>query len=76
MNKDIALSDDVYRRLKRRKDDGRFSELIERRLDRSRRLADVTGQQILDPESSERVAEEIEQLGGQTVDYIPDESRQ
>ena len=75
MRKNIELSDDVSHRLKRQKDDGRVSELIERRLDRSRRLADVTGQQILDPETNERVAEEINQLGDGIVDHSPDETR-
>ena len=46
MSKNIAISDDVYRRPKREKGDRSFSELIEERLDRGGRLADVTGQNL------------------------------
>jgi predicted CopG family antitoxin len=51
MSKNIAISDDVYRRLKREKGDRSFSEVIEEHLDRGGRLGDVTGQEIFGPET-------------------------
>ncbi len=74
MSKNIAISDDVYDRLKREKGDRSFSELIEERLDRGGRLMDVTGQNILDVETYEEVSEEIEQLSEGTLDRLTDES--
>lgn len=74
MSKNIAISDDVYGRLKREKGDRSFSELIEERLDRGGRLMDVTGQNILDVETYEEVSEEIEQLSEGTLDRLTDES--
>lgn len=74
MSKNIAISDDVYRRLKREKGDRSFSELIEERLDRSGRLADVTGQEIFEPGTYEEVSEEIETLSEGTLDRLTDET--
>ncbi|EMA63638.1 hypothetical protein C470_02675 [Halorubrum distributum JCM 13561] len=50
--KRIEVSDEVYRRLKREKGDRSFSEVIGDALDGGERLADVTGHQVLDPESA------------------------
>ena len=50
--KRIEVSDEVYRRLKREKGARSFSELIADALDSDGRLADVTGQRILDSESA------------------------
>lgn len=74
MSKNIAISDDVYRRLKREKGNRSFSELIEQQLDRGGRLEDVTGQEIFDPETAEQVAEEIDQLSEGTLDRLTDET--
>jgi len=74
MSKNIAISDDVYRRLKREKGDRSFSELIEAKLDDGGKLAEVTGQQVLDPETYEEVSEEIERLSGGTLDRVTDET--
>lgn len=46
MSKNISISDDVYRRLKREKGDRSFSEVIADTLDECGALADVTGQQV------------------------------
>ena len=73
MSKNIAISDDVYDRLKREKGDRSFSELIEERLDRGGRLADVTGQGIFDGETYEEVSDTVEQLSEGTLDRLPDE---
>lgn len=74
MSKNIAISDDVYRRLKREKGDRSFSELIEERLDRSGQLADVTGQEIFGPETYEQISEEIDKLSEGTLERLPDET--
>ena len=68
MSKNIAISDDVYRRLKREKGDRNFSELIADTLDDGRQVADVTGQQIIDPDTSHETDTEIERLSDETVD--------
>jgi predicted CopG family antitoxin len=49
----------VYRRLKREKGDRSFSELISDTLSEGGQLADVTGQQVLDPETYAKVDTEI-----------------
>lgn len=67
MSKNIAISDDVYRRLKREKGDRSFSELIAERLDTSARLADVTGQDILDTASMAAARRDIEELSDGTL---------
>ena len=68
MTKEITIADDVYRRLKREKGDRSFSEVIAETLDASGRLADVTGQGVLDPEVPETAREEIERLSTGTMD--------
>lgn len=74
MSKNIAISDDVYRRLKREKGDQSFSELIEAHLERGGRLEDVTGQRIFDAETYEQVSEEISQLSEGTLERMTDET--
>lgn len=70
MSRHIAISDDVYRRLKREKGDRSFSEVIEAALDSSGQLADVAGQEIFDAETDERISEEFAQLSEGTFDGI------
>ncbi|GAA0728424.1 putative CopG family antitoxin [Halorubrum trapanicum] len=72
MSKNISISDDVYRRLKREKGDRSFSDLIADTLDEGGRLADVTGQQVLDPETYAEVDAEIERLSDGTLDRLTD----
>jgi predicted CopG family antitoxin len=74
MSKNIAISDEVYRRLKREKGDRSFSEVIAANLDRGGTLDDVTGQQVLDPETYEDVSSEIAQLSDRTVQRVDDET--
>jgi predicted CopG family antitoxin len=74
MSKNIAISDDVYRRLKREKGDRSFSEVIEEHLDRGGRLGDVTGQKIFDPETYDHVSKEIGHLSEGTVERVTDET--
>jgi len=74
MSKNIAISDDVYRRLKREKGDRSFSEVIAEKLDDSSKIADVTGQEIFDSETPDEVADEIERLSEGTMDRVADET--
>jgi len=74
MSKNIAISDEVYRRLKREKGDRSFSEVIEAKLDSGGTLADVTGQQILDPDTYDEVTEEIERMSGGTMERLDNEN--
>jgi predicted CopG family antitoxin len=74
MSKNIAISDEVYRRLKREKGDRSFSEVIADTLDSGGGLTDVTGQQILDPETYDDVDAEIERLSDGTLDRLSDET--
>lgn len=74
MSKNIAISDEVYRRLKREKGDRSFSELIAERLDEGGRLVDVTGQRILDRETTEEVRSTIGDLSEGTMDRLDDEA--
>ena len=74
MSKNIAISDEVYRRLKREKGDRSFSEVIAERLDSGGRLADVTGQRILDREAAEEATATIERMSEGTLDRLDDET--
>ena len=74
MSKNIAISDEVYRRLKREKGDRSFSEVIADTLDSGGGLTDVTGQQILDPKTYDDVDVEMERLSDGTLDRLTDET--
>jgi predicted CopG family antitoxin len=74
MSKNIAIADDIYERLKREKGDRSFSEVIAAKLDSGGRLAEVTGQGVLDPEAHEAAREEIERLSAGTMDRLDDET--
>jgi predicted CopG family antitoxin len=72
MSKNIAISDEVYRRLKREKGDRSFSEVIAAKLDSGGQLADVTGQQVLDPGTYEEVTDEVGRLSDGTLERVED----
>ncbi|MYL66683.1 antitoxin VapB family protein [Halorubrum distributum] len=67
--KRIEVSDEVYHRLKREKGDRSFSEMIADALDGGGRLADVTGQQVLDPESSVPLEADTERPSDGSSDF-------
>jgi len=74
VSKNISISEEVYERLKREKGDKSFSELISEKLDKQNRLAEVTGQQILDSEIAAEVNAEISRLSESTLDRLDDET--
>lgn len=74
MSKNISIADDVYERLKREKGDRSFSELIEDTLDERTRLADVHGEDTLDPEAVATAREEIDRLSDGTLSRLDDET--
>ena len=74
MSKNISISDDVYERLRKEKGDRSFSEVIADTLDSEAKIADVTGQQLLDPDTYEEVIEEIERLSEGTIDRLDNET--
>jgi predicted CopG family antitoxin len=76
MSKNIAISDEVYRRLKREKGDRSFSDLIADTLDEGGQLADVTGQQVLEPETYTEVDAEIGRLSDGTRERLIDRKRE
>ena len=75
MSKNISISDEVYRRLKREKGDRSFSKVIEDALDSGGELSDVTGQRVLDVGVYEDVREEVERLSEGTFERAVDETR-
>jgi len=74
MSKNIAISDDVYRELKREKGERSFSEVIQGHLEERRQLADVTGTGVLNPETQAAVKDDIEQLSQGTLSRLDDET--
>ena len=75
MSKNISISDEVYRKLKREKGERSFSEVIEDRLESGGKLADVTGQEIFEEGTHEDVKDDIGRLSGGTLDRLDDEDR-
>lgn len=74
MSKNIAISDDVYERLKREKGDRSFSELLAETLDNRTRLADVSGAGVVVPETHEDVKADIAELSQGTFERLEDET--
>lgn len=73
MSKNIAISDEVYRKLKREKGDRSFSEVIEETLESGGRIADVTGAGVLDREIYGAVEDDIERLSRGTATRLEGE---
>lgn len=74
MSKNIAVSDEVYRMLKREKGDRSFSDVIRDTFEQGRHLADVTGAGVLDPATYEEVTDDIERLSRGTLRRLDDET--
>lgn len=74
MSKNIAISDEVYHRLKREKGDRSFSEVIAAKLDTGGEISDVAGQGIIAPETHDAVSDEIGRLSDGTLKRALDET--
>lgn len=74
MSKNIAISDEVYEKLKREKADRSFSEVIEEKLETSSRIADVTGAGIFNSETYKEVTDDVAQLSQGTVSRLEEPS--
>lgn len=70
MSKNIAISDEVYRMLKREKGDRSFSEVIEAHIQSGGTLGDVTGQEIFEPGTIDAVKDDIEGLSSGTLERL------
>lgn len=73
MSKNIAVSDEIYERLKKEKEDKSFSEVIEEKLDSGGKIAEVTGSKILDRETMDKVKKEIERRSRGSLERMEDE---
>ena len=74
MSKTIEVSDEVYRKLLREKGDRSFSEVIDEHLEAGQKLADVTGNRVLDESTSTEVRETVERMSEGTLSGIDDET--
>ena len=70
MSKNIAVSDDVYKRLKREKKGRSFSELLRSKLDEKGTVSEVTGKKLLNRESFEEVKKDVEELSSGTLERM------
>lgn len=68
VSKNIAISDEVYERLKREKGDKSFSELIAEKLDQGNTISEVTGTGVLTDEVYDEVKDDIAALSSGTLD--------
>lgn len=74
VSKNIAISDDVYRALKREKGDRSFSDVIRDKLEDGARIADVTGAGLLDPAVQESVRSDVERMSEGTLSRLDDKT--
>ncbi|KXA94677.1 hypothetical protein AKJ37_03310 [candidate division MSBL1 archaeon SCGC-AAA259I09] len=73
MSKNIAVSDEIYDRLKKEKKDKSFSRVIEEKLDSGGKITEVAGGNILDRKTMEKVKKDIEKGSRGTLERMEDE---
>ncbi len=73
MSKNIAVSDEIYERLKKEKDGKSFSEVIEEKLESGEKIVEVAGKKILDRETMEKVKTDIREESRGSLERIEDE---
>ncbi|MBS3782662.1 MAG: hypothetical protein KGY68_08680 [Candidatus Thermoplasmatota archaeon] len=73
MSKNIAVSDEIYERLKKKKDGKSFSEVIKEKLDSGEKIVEVAGKNILDKEIMEKVKKDIKEGSRGSLGRIEDE---
>ena len=66
----MALSDDVYERLKKEKGDKSFSDIIREKLDSEGKIADVAGMNIFEDVEIESVKYDIEKMSKGTKERM------
>lgn len=71
MTKTIAVSDEVYRKLKKARMPGEsFSSAIKRNLDARPKLSELIGNQILSPEDSAKTRKVLNKAGRKTSNRL------
>ncbi|MFB6100270.1 MAG: antitoxin VapB family protein [Candidatus Nanohalobium sp.] len=70
MSKNISVSDDVYKRLKREKDGKSFSDVIGEKIESGGRLSEVSGNKVLDRDTMEKVKEDVRTGSGKTLERL------
>ncbi|ELY68601.1 antitoxin VapB family protein [Natronobacterium gregoryi] len=70
MSREITISEDVYRELKRETEDRSFSDVIRDHLEEGRRLADVTGEGVLDRKTHGAVEDDVRELSRGTLSRV------
>ena len=74
MSRNISISEESYEALKREKGDRSFSEVIMAHLEETRRLEDVIGQRVLDPDVQAGVREDLRDASRGALDRVDDET--
>lgn len=70
MSKNIAVSDEVYRVLKREKGRKSFSELIKERLKGRGKIEDVAGARVLDRETYTEAKRTVGRMSSGTMERV------
>lgn len=73
MSKNIAISDEIYNKLKKEKDGKSFSEVIGEKIESGGKISDVAGSRILDRETMDKVKKDIREESKGSVERIEDE---
>ncbi|MFB6208919.1 MAG: antitoxin VapB family protein [Candidatus Nanohaloarchaea archaeon] len=73
MSKNIAISDEVYEKLKREKGEKSFSEVIEEKIDTGGKLKDVSGSNVLTRGTLDEVKEDLRKSSSGSIERIEDE---
>lgn len=73
MSKNIAISDDVYEKLKKEKDGKSFSEVIDEKIESGSLLSEVAGTKILDRGTMEEVKESVRDSSRGSLERVKDE---
>ncbi|MFB6191629.1 MAG: antitoxin VapB family protein [Candidatus Nanohaloarchaea archaeon] len=70
MSRNIAVSDDIYERLKREKGDRSFSELLREKLEKEGSISEVAGKNILSGMDLREIKKDVEELSSGTAERM------